>query len=145
MAHHPRPGSFWYALAAGGLIYVAVLSVPSFDGPHSRQYSNQSVAVSRLRAVVSLQRKFAAAHVDKGFTCSLPQLMPEETGQNSREYDSLHFLITGTRGGYKFVLDNCRSDASGVIVHYEATAVPVALGKTGFHAFCTDDAGLLLV
>jgi hypothetical protein len=45
--------------------------------------------------------------------------------------------------GDKFMLGNCRSDDKGVVVYYEATAVPVEHGRTGFHAFCTDESGLL--
>jgi hypothetical protein len=120
-----------------------VLSIPSLDLADSRQYRNEAVAVSKLRTVVDLQRKVAAAHVDKGFACALPLLMPQEGGQSPSDYDPLRFLLTGTHAGYEFLLDSCRTDASRVVVHYEATAVPVELGKTGFHAFCTDDSGLL--
>jgi len=35
----------------------------------------------------------------------------------------------------------CRSDDKGVVLHYEATAVPVDRGRTGFLAFCTGDSG----
>ena len=31
----------------------------------------------------------------------------------------------------------------GVVVHYEATALPIERGRTGFHAFCTDDSASL--
>jgi hypothetical protein len=99
--------------------------------------------VSKLRAVTMLEKKFAAAHLDKGFACELSLLVPEEGEQNPVDYDPLRFLTTGTSAGYKFALANCRTDAKGVVVHYEATAVPVERGKTGFHAFCTDDSGLL--
>jgi hypothetical protein len=146
MPQNPRLGSsrFLYALvAAGGLLVVALLSIPVIDGPHSRQYANEAAAVSKLRAVTALEKKFAAAYVDKGFACELPLLRPAESDQNSVDYDPLRFLTTGTSAGYKFVLGNCRTDAKGVVVHYEATAVPVERGKTGFHAFCTDDSGLL--
>ena len=146
VTQHPRPRLFRlrYALvAAGGLIFVALVSIPSLDGPNSRQYRNEAVAVSKLRTIVDRQRKFAAAHVDKGFACELPLLVSQESGQSPGDYDPLRFLITGTHAGYKFLLNNCRTDANGLVVHYEAIAVPVELRKTGFHAFCTDDSGLL--
>ena len=122
---------------------MALLSIPVFDGHHSRQYANEAAAVSKLRTVTTLEQKFAAAYVEKGFACELPLLRPKESDQNPVDYDPLRFLTTGTSAGYKFVLGNCRTDAKGVVVHYEATAVPVERGKTGFHAFCTDDSGLL--
>lgn len=122
---------------------VALLSIPVLDGPHSRQYANEAAAVSKLRAVTTLEKKFAAAHVDKGFACELLLLRSAESEQNPVDYDPLRFLTTGTSAGYTFALGNCRTDTKGVVVHYEATAVPVERGKTGFHAFCTDDSGLL--
>jgi hypothetical protein len=125
------------------LLFVALLSIPVLDGPHSRQHANEAVAVRKLRAVITLEKEFAAAHVDKGFACELPLLRPAESEQNPLVYDQLHFLSTGTNAGYKFVLGNCRTDAKGVVVHYEVTAVPLERGKTGYHAFCTDDSGLL--
>jgi hypothetical protein len=146
MPQNPRPRSplFLYALvAAGGLLLVALLSITVLDRPHSRQYANEAAAVSKLRAITTLEKTFAGAHVDKGFACELPLLRPAEGEQNPVDYDPLRFLTTGTSVGYKFVLGNCRTDAKGVLIHYEATAVPVERGKTGFHAFCTDDSGLL--
>ena len=78
---------------------VALLSIPVFDGPHSRQYANEATAVSKLRAVTTLEKKFTAAHVDKGFVCELPQLRPAESEQEPVAYDPLRFLTTGTSAG----------------------------------------------
>ena len=122
---------------------VAMLSIPVLDGPHSRQYANEAAAVSRLRALTTLEKTFAAAHADKGFACEAPLLEAAEKEGSRGEHDPPLFLVTRTYAGYKFVLGNCRTDAKGVVAHFEATAVPVEIGKTGFHAFCTDDSGLL--
>jgi hypothetical protein len=130
-------------VAVGGLLIMAFLSMPVLDGPHSRQYANESSAVSRLRDVTTLQKKFAATHADKGFACVLPLLRPADGEQNSANYDPFGFLTTGASGGYKFMLTSCRTDDEGVVVHYEATAVPIERGRTGFYAFCTDDSGLI--
>jgi hypothetical protein len=130
-------------LAAGGLLLVAVLSIPVLDGPHSRQYANEAAAVSRLRALTALEKTFAAAHADKGFACEVPLLKAAEKEESGVGHDLPLFLVTGTYAGYKFVLGNCRTDAKGVVAHFEATAVPVERGRTGFRAFCTDESGLL--
>lgn len=147
MSPGPRPRSsrflrLYVFLVAGGLLLVAMLSIPVLDGPHSRQYANEAAAVSRLRGLTTLEKTFAAAHADKGLLC---EVQPLKSGKEESlvEYDQPLFLITGTYAGYKFVLGNCRTDAKGVVVHFEATAVPVQRGKTGFRAFCTDDSGLL--
>jgi hypothetical protein len=105
-------------------------------------YANESAAVSRLRALNSVEKTFSAAHVDKGFVCELPPFKEGESGEKSVDSPPI-FIMTGTYSGYKFVLGNCRTDEKGVVVHYEATAAPVERGRAGFRAFCTDDSGLL--
>jgi len=118
-------------LVAGGLLLVAMLSIPVLDGPHSRQYANEAAAVSRLRGLTTLEKTFAAAHADKGLLC---EVQPLKSGKEESlvEYDQPLFLITGTYAGYKFVLGNCRTDAKGVVVHFEATAVPVERARRAF-------------
>jgi hypothetical protein len=146
MRQNRRPSSFrvlYMFFAVGGLLLIALLSIPVLDGPHSRQYANEASAVSKLRAITTLEKKFAAAHLEKGFTCELYVLRPTDNEQKPVDYDPLRFLDSGTSAGYKFVLGNCRTNAKGVVVHYEVTAVPVEHGRRGFHAFCTDDSGLL--
>src|SRR5689334_15558025 len=141
--HSLRSRWLYVLVAAGVLLLLAVLFIPEFDGPYFRQHANELVAMNKLRTVTELEKKFTAAHVDKGFACELPLLRPAESEHNAVDYDPLGFLITGTTAGYAFTLGNCRMNAKGVVVHYEATAVPVEAGKTGFYAFCTDDSGLL--
>ena len=147
MPQNPRrenPVRLVYAfLAASGLVLIALLSIPVLDGPHSRQYANEAAALSTLRALTMLERKYAAAHVNKGFACDLPQLRPPESGRNHGDYDSLGFLATGASVGYNLVLANCRTDVKGAVVHYEAAAKPFERGRTGVRAFCTDDSGSL--
>jgi hypothetical protein len=123
------------------VLLVAALFIPVLDGPHSRQSANQAVAVSKLLAINTLQTKYSAAYPEKGFACELALLKPAESLDDN--YDPLSFLATGTRSGYKFALENCHADAEGVVVHYQATAVPVEGGVTGFRAFCIDESGVI--
>src|SRR4030095_2169027 len=105
----PRSSRFlplYVLLAAGGLLLVAVLSIPVLDGPHSRQYANEAAAVSRLRALTALEKTFAAAHADKGFACEVPLLKAAEKEESGVGHDLPLFLVTGTYAGYKFVLGN---------------------------------------
>jgi hypothetical protein len=125
-------------LAAGLLLLV----VPALDGPHSRQLAHESVAVSKVRTVVTLQDQYRAAHAYNGFACELSQLIPPDQ-RSEAEYDPLRFLTTGTYAGYKFSLMNCGSDANRARVHYQITAVPIDYGTTGFRAFCADESGLI--
>ena len=131
-----------FVAAASCLVLIGLL-IPVLDGPHSRQYANEAAAVGKLRALTTFERKYAAAHVNKGFACDLPQLRQPESDQNPSDYDPLRFLATEITAGYKVVLSNCRTDVKGVVVHYEAAVIPVQRGRTGVRAFCTDDSGLL--
>lgn len=140
----PRPFRLLYIFAlASGLLFIALLSIPVLDGPHSRQYANEASAVNKLRVITTLEKKFAGAHVEKGFTCELGVLRQADNEQNRVDGDRLYFPTTGVSAGYKFVFGNCRTNANGVVVHYEITAVPIQRGRTGFHAFCVDDSALL--
>lgn len=131
-------------LAAVGIyaLLAVVMFAPELDGPHSRQYANEAAAVSKLRTVVTLETKYAAAHSEKGFACELSLLRTSEQTR-ADDYDALSFLVKPTHAGYKFTLGNCYANTQGVVVHYQASAVPVESGRTGFRAFCTDDSGLL--
>jgi len=131
-------------LAAVGLyaLPAAIIFIPVLDGPHSRQHANEAAAVSKLRTVVTLETKYSAAHAEKGFACELALLKPIEQTRDG-DYDPFSFLIKPTYAGYKFALGNCSADVKGVVVHYQATAVPVERSRTGFRVFCTDDSGLL--
>jgi hypothetical protein len=136
------PALLYVLMGGTGLVIVALLTIPVLDGPHSRQYANEASAVSKLREVMTAEKKFAAANEGKGFTCEL-SLLERPVSEKTDGYDPLWFAATGRSSGYEFVLVNCRTDGKGVVVHYEATAVPIEHGRTGFRAFCTDDSGLL--
>ena len=127
-------------LLLGGFVILIVLRL--LYAPHGRLYGNEGVALAKLRSVVTLQNEYARTRVTKGFACELHLLKPVEARDHA-EYDPLRFLTTGTESGYKYSLANCRADAKGVFVQYQITAVPIEQGRTGFHAFCTDQSGVL--
>jgi hypothetical protein len=127
-------------LLLAGVLFLALL--PHFDGPHSRKHANEAAAVGKLLAVAKLQSKYAAAHPGKGFACELPSLRPTERQENL-QYDPSSFLTTGMQLGYRFTLDGCNADRSGMVTRYKAAAVPVEQGTTGFRAFCIDETALM--
>jgi hypothetical protein len=127
-------------LLLAGLLFLIV--VPRLDGPHSRQHAHEAVAVGKLRTVIELQSKYAAAHAETGFACELAPLKPTEQ-RDDADYDPTGFLTTGTWAGYRFALDGCQVDKRGVVAHYQASAVPIERGTTGFRAFCTDETGIV--
>jgi hypothetical protein len=129
----------------GGLLLAGVLfliSLTHLDGPRSRQHAHEAVSVGKLRTVVELQSNYAAAHADTGFACELALLKPAEQ-RDGADYDPTSFLTTGTWAGYRFALDGCQVDKRGIVAHYQASAVRVERGTTGFRAFCTDETGVV--
>jgi hypothetical protein len=149
LVSHERKGSapkvarvvMYSLLIFCALLIGTALFMPTPDGPHSRQHANESVAAVKLRKINELQTKYSADHPGKGFSCALQPLWFAEP--ESKDYDPLAFLKSGNTSGYKFALSSCNTDDKGRIVHYQATAVPVWLGATGYRAFCTDDSGHL--
>ncbi len=131
----------YFFLALCGVLLIAALFIPVLDGPHQRQSRKQAGAVSKLGTINTLQTKYSAAHPDTGFACELALLKPAEPLEDAN-YDPLGFLETGTWSGYKFTLDNCHAAAHGLVVHYQATAVPES-SVTGFQAFCVDESGII--
>lgn len=127
-------------LLLGG--FVILICVRLLYAPHGRLWGNEAVALAKLRSVIALQNEYAKAHAAKGFACELRILKPVEA-RDDAEYDPLRFLTTGTQSGYKYLLTNCRADAKGVFVQYQVSAVPIEQGRTGLHAFCTDQFGVL--
>jgi hypothetical protein len=95
--------------------------------------ANEAAAVGKLRDLNDFQRKYPADHPENGFTCTLS--LPESAEPANRtDHD-----MTSTQFGYNFAIINCRIDAKGRVIRYQATAVPIKLGTTGFRAYCTDD------
>jgi hypothetical protein len=127
-------------LLLGGLAILILFRL--LYAPHGRLYGHEAVALAKLRSVVVLQNGYAKTHAAEGFTCELHLLKPLEA-RGDAEYDPLRFFTTGTDSGYKYTLANCRADAKGVFVQYQLTAVPIEQGRTGLHAFCTDESGVL--
>ncbi len=125
----------WIFAGLCAALLLGALVIPTLDGPHSRQAANESAAVFNLREIDNLQKLYAAAHPDRGFACELGEL--GASGQGRTGADEL--VATGARAGYRFSIGNCSADARGVIVHYQATAVPIERDVTGVRAFCASE------
>jgi hypothetical protein len=139
---HSRRNALAYWLGAVGSSLLAplpwMLVVPHVATVWVR--ANEAAAVGKLRDLNDFQRKYAADHPENGFTCALS--LPEAAEPPNRtDHESTRFPVTSTQFGYNFAIINCRVDAKGTVIHYQATAVPIKQGTTGFRAFCTDDSG----
>jgi hypothetical protein len=131
---------FWIALT----IFVLLAVVLAYSSPwwHDKYFGMagyESAAVSVLRNVNVLEKRHAATHVEKGFTCVVTQL--RELQLSSDAHDSSAALLSGQSRGYRFALVGCAAEANGIVTHYQVTAVPVSPYRTGVRAFCTDESG----
>jgi hypothetical protein len=123
------------------ILFLAVLFIPTLDGPNSHRAAREAVAVGKLRRIVTLQNDYAISHPNNGFACQLALLRPTEARRE--DYDSDAFLLAEDRAGYRIALIGCESKPNGVITRYRVTAVPLEPGKSGVRAFCTDQTGAL--
>lgn len=123
------------ALAAA-VLFIA-LFVPTLD-INKRQRANEASAVAGIREVNDLEKRYAASNPGRGFACRLSDLTP--TGDT---HDQNEFLVTGTHGGYRFAVVSCPMNPNGTTKGYEVSAVPIEPEKTGFRAFCADQAGII--
>jgi hypothetical protein len=131
---------FWIGLTLFVLLAVALVeSSPWWHDKYFGMAGNESAAVSVLRDVNTLEKRHAATHVDKGFTCAMTEL--RESQLSSDAHDSSAALLKGQSRGYRFAFVGCAAAANGTVTHYQVTAVPVNPYGTGVRAFCTDEAG----
>ena len=131
---------FWVVLTLFVLVgVVLVQSSPWWHDKYFGMAGNESAAVNVLRHVNVLEKRHAATHVEKGFVCIMKQL--RELQLSNDAHDSSAALLTGQSRGYRFALVGCAADASGIVMHYQVTAVPVHPYRTGVRAFCTDESG----
>lgn len=91
-------------------------------------------AIGTLRALGAAETKFADAHPDVGFTCTLSQL----------EMDPLvaQLVKSRERNGYEFEIGGCRveEDGKGPNPIYHVTARPLHKEQP---AFCADESRVL--
>jgi hypothetical protein len=112
--------AFWFAIPV--LLLFLALSIP-FHLSTIRQ--NDSAAVGELRRIGEAQHRYATQHPSKRFACRLDDL--SEPSQFS---------------GYIFLL-SCPSPGTNAAAHYQVRAEPLVVGKTGLHAYCSTDTGVI--
>jgi hypothetical protein len=121
------------------ILIPAALLIPHFMV--SRVARNEINAMQSLHTLTVLERRYAAAHPSKGFTCEFAQLRTDASPSSGRNQEE--FLFSNPSGGYKFEIKGCEANSTGVAARYKATAEPLVVEKTGFRAFCIDETGEL--
>jgi len=90
-------------------------------------------AIVAMRAAVAAEGKFAEAHPDLGYTCTLLELPADELIEG--------LLKNPRRNGYTFEIRGCRTArVQGANPTYQVTARPA---YADMPAFCSDDSGVL--
>src|SRR5215467_8045857 len=89
----------WIGLftALGAALLFLALFVPTLD-TNKRQRGNEAAAVSRLRTLNELQKKYAGANPQNGFAWQLSQLKTVLAVDDP--YDRNEYLLTGEQTGY---------------------------------------------
>jgi hypothetical protein len=97
--------------------------------------SNESAARFRMAVIALAENRYAAAHPDTGYSCTLLSLFPSE----DRAEEGANFIESEDSNGYHFALAGCEGKPA---LKYGLTAVPVDT-KIGMKAFCVDESGTL--
>jgi len=116
------------------LLILVVVSIPRAIRA-TRQAGDRSV-VSAIRTLNTAEIAYAQAHPSSGYTCSLADL--------SGAWGIGTELAHGRRNGYVFVLQECTAQKpNGPIVRYQLVAYPMASGKGGMPAFCSNESAVI--
>ena len=128
-------GYFWI-VGIPIILIMAAIAIPNVL--RARMAANESSAVSLLRTVVAAESTYAAAHPERGFTCSLSDLTEPQLID--------HSLASGQKNGYAFELTNCLAEtAGGPNAKYQVVAYPLRMNQTGVRAFCSDESAVVKV
>ena len=123
------------------LIFVACLATLLLVGYFAGIFIRRSMrlgyvdsAIGSMRSLVTAETKYAQAHPEVGYTCSMSALP-------SDEFKIVEQLRNGTRNGYAFQIGGCQvADAKRPNEKYQLTARPLL---NGMPAFCSDQSGIV--
>ena len=90
-------------------------------------------AIVSVRILVTAETKFAEAHPDIGYICTLSALPSDEL--------TAELVKNGRKNEYAFEIGGCSAeDAKRTTTKYQLTARPLV---TGMPAFCSDQSGVV--
>jgi hypothetical protein len=115
-------------LGLSALAWIAFRTVRGFT-----MFGYVDSALFRVRVVDAAETKFAKAHPEVGYTCTLSQL-PDD-------YELMERLTKdGRENGYSFEIVGCQAaDSKKPNSTYQVTARPL---HSGLPAFCSDPSGV---
>src|SRR5260370_4359266 len=120
-------------------IILTIAAIPSPNLLRSRIAANEASAVGSIRPLNTAEVTYASTYPDQGFTCTLANMGPpagtaSATSTTAGLVDAV--LASGVKSGYTFALTGCTNAGSTtIVVTYQSTGVPTAIGQTGQPAF----------
>ncbi len=91
-------------------------------------------AIGAIRTLLAAEKKFAEAHPEVGYTCSMSALP-------SDEFKIVEQLRNGTWNGYAFQIGGCQvAKGTSSNVKYQLTARPLL---NGMPAYCSDQSDIV--
>lgn len=118
------------------ILIIAAIAIPNLL--RARMAANESSAIASIRSISVAEVRYAQAHSNVGFTCSLSDLAGDRLISRP--------LANGTKNGYAFELSDCSAGAEGTgNVKYRVVAYPVSMNATGARAFCSDESSVIRV
>jgi prepilin-type N-terminal cleavage/methylation domain-containing protein len=122
------------------ILVLAAIAIPSLL--RSRISANEASAIASIRTINTAQVTYAVTYPEQGFAADMTALgMPSSSGSATSASAGLLDWVLGCasqpcpKSGYLFAITN----VSGSPVNtYTITAVPSALGQTGYRGFCSD-------
>jgi hypothetical protein len=106
------------------------------DMKKKQQSSNEVMASSSIRNIVSSENAYHTAHSERGYTCSLSELAQtnSQAGTENGVAPLDEELASGKKHGYIFALTGCDG------LHFKVAAEP-AMPAAGQRAYCADQDG----
>ncbi len=134
----------YFGLSVIPVVIIAAIAIPNLL--RARIAANEASAVSIVRALNEAEQNYMTAFPHLGYTCSLPSLAGSRQSSTSPEHAHLidDELSTGSRHGYRFVIQNC-SSSNSVTVKYQGAAYPETYNQSGVRAFCSDESAVIKV
>lgn len=123
---------------------IAFLAIPNLR--HMKLEANEVSAVQSLRSISMAEIQYESTYPANGYACELSELGGNPgSGAPSAQAAQLlpQDLAAGQHYGYTFTITNCTKDGKNAVTSYEATAVPLSVGKTGRNGFCLDMSGAI--
>jgi len=134
-------------LGYAGISFIPFLIIAAIAIPNllrARIAANESSAVGSVRTINVAEISYRSFYPTVGYACALSNLGGGEQSSRSPDHARLidSALESGTRNGYRIVLENCVNSGDGG-GKYQVVAYPVSGNQSGVRAFCSDETAVI--